>query len=98
MFEIYDQTFKRFIPVPNAQEVKIEGWEDFRFFIHRPLTVGGFSDKNWRISEMSTGCGIGESQKTKPTAIEYVTQKLSKFNTPEYRQIIMAKAKELRGE
>ena len=96
MFEIYDQINKQLIPVPNAKEVKIEGWEDLTFFIHRPLTLEGFSRKSWRISEANTGCGIGESQPTKSVAIEYVTQKLAKFNTPEYRQILQEKAKELR--
>ena len=98
MFEIYDQIAKRFIPVPNAKEVKIEGWEDFTFFIHRPITREGFSDKSWKISETSTGCFIGESQPMKSMAIQYVTQKLAQFNTPEYRKIIRERAAELRGK
>ena len=96
LFEIYDTINKQFIPVPNAKEVKIEGWKDLTFFIHRPITREGFSNKSWRISEASTGCGIGESQPTKSVAIEYATQKLARFNTPEHRQIIREKAKELR--
>lgn len=96
MFEIYDATNRQFIPVPKAKEVKIEGWEDLTFFIHRPIIRVGFINKRWQISEVTTGCGIGESQPTKAMAIEYVTQKLAKINTHEYRQIIRGKAKELR--
>ena len=96
LFEIYDTINKQFIPVPNAKEVEIEGWEDMTFFIHRPITRNGFSNTSWQISEASTGCGMGESQPTKTIAIEYITQKLARLNTPESRQIIQEKAKELR--
>ena len=96
MFEIYDRINKQFIPVPNAKEVKIRGWEDFTFFIHRPTTLNGFSRKSWQISEVTTGCGVGRSQPTKSAAIEHVTHLLVKFSTPEHRKNLQEIAKELR--
>ncbi len=94
-FEIYDQIGKRFIPVPDAKEVKIKGWEDFTFFLHRPIWMGGFAKDGWVISEAGTGCQVG-TQKTRSLALEYVTQVLSMYNTPENRQTIREKAEKLR--
>ena len=49
----------------SGRPVRIPGWEEFEFFVHRPLSD---STDGWAVSEVRTGCKIvtvyGWSQKT----------------------------------
>lgn len=54
-------------------EITIEGLEQFRLFMHRPIT--GNINKGWKVSEVSTGLSItGQTYRTQKEAIEEVIE------------------------
>ena len=78
-----------FIECPNGKPISIPGFEQYHFFIHRELLPGGlYANKNWRISEATTGLLCGGN--AAPTIQECIdkTQKIlntvGKDNFPKY--------------
>jgi len=59
-FHLYDEGKKKFVAAEKAKEVKVPGFEDFRFFLHKSA-----DGKGWTVSEASSGgrISVGHTQK-----------------------------------
>jgi hypothetical protein len=59
-FHLYDEGSEKFVPAEKAKAVKIPGFDDFRFFLHKSA-----DGKGWTISEATSGgrISVGRTQK-----------------------------------
>ena len=59
-FHLYDEGGKKFVPAEKAKAVKVPGFDDFQFFLHKSA-----DGKGWTISEATSGgrISVGRTQK-----------------------------------
>ena len=74
VFSIHDDKTGKFVPVEDAKPIKISGFADLQFFVHR--NSGG---RPWCISEASSGGRIAHGN-TRADAVRAATETLKKHS------------------